>query len=76
MNAHEKLERAQRHAEDKKQGSEKTIARLKGEYEQMVIERRDNDKQLEELRYEANNIQSEVLSHQLERIAFSSLFLP
>lgn len=59
-NAHEKLERAQRHAEDKKQANEKTIARLKAEYEQMAIERRDNDKQLEELRVEANNIQSEV----------------
>lgn len=59
-NAHEKLERAQRHAEDKKQANEKTINRLKGEYEQMAIERRDNDKQLEDLRTEANHIHSEV----------------
>ncbi|KXN87715.1 putative kinetochore protein NUF2 [Leucoagaricus sp. SymC.cos] len=62
-NAHEKLERAQRHAEDKRQANEKTIARLKAEYEQMAIERRDNDKQLEELRVEASKIQTEMADH-------------
>lgn len=59
-NAHEKLDRAQKHAEDRKQANEKTILKLKAEYEKMAIERRDNDKQLEELRMEANNIQTKV----------------
>ncbi|KAF5357895.1 hypothetical protein D9756_001783 [Leucocoprinus leucothites] len=63
VNAHEKLERAQKHAEDRKQANERTIIRLKAEYEQMAIERRDNDKQLEELRTEANNIQSQMVDH-------------
>jgi len=61
-NTHEKLERAQKHAEDRKQANEKTILKLKAEYEKMAIERRDNDKQLEELRMEANNIQTKVRS--------------
>ena len=61
-NAHEKLERAQKHAEDRKQANEKTILKLKAEYEKMAIERRDNDKQLEELRLEATNIQTKVCS--------------
>lgn len=59
-NAYEKLERAQRHGEDKKQANEKMITRLKEEFEQMAMERRDNDKQLEELRVETNHIHSEV----------------
>ena len=63
-NAHEKLERAQKHAEDRKQTNEKTILKLKAEYEKMAIERRDNDKQLEELRMEATNIQTKVRSLQ------------
>ncbi|KAG6861878.1 hypothetical protein C0995_010584 [Termitomyces sp. Mi166 len=59
-NAHEKLERAQRHAEDKKQASHRTIDRLQQEYDQMAIERRDNDKQVEELRGEANEVEKKM----------------
>ncbi|EKM82897.1 hypothetical protein AGABI1DRAFT_118320 [Agaricus bisporus var. burnettii JB137-S8] len=62
-NAYEKLERAQRHGEDKKQANEKMITRLKEEFEQMAMERRDNDKQLEELRVETNHIHSEMVDH-------------
>lgn len=36
------------------------IARLKQEFEQMTMERRDNDKQLEEIRVETNHIHSKV----------------
>ncbi|KAF8892658.1 Nuf2 family-domain-containing protein [Infundibulicybe gibba] len=57
-NAHEKLERAQRHAEDKKQASQRTIDRLQREYDEMAVERRDNDKQVEELREEANQVEA------------------
>ncbi|TFY65685.1 hypothetical protein EVG20_g5406 [Dentipellis fragilis] len=53
-NAHEKLERAQRHVEDKRLASQQTIERLQQEYEEMSLERRDNDKQVEELRREAD----------------------
>ena len=59
-NAHEKVERAQKHAEDKKLANQRTIERLQREYDEMVIERRDNDKQLEELRREADNIEAKV----------------
>jgi chromosome segregation ATPase len=59
-NAHEKLERAQRHAEEKRQASQQTIDRLQREYERMDIERRDNDKQVEELREEADEIEAKV----------------
>lgn len=36
------------------------IARLKQEFEQMAMERRDNDRQLEEIRVETNHIHSKV----------------
>jgi kinetochore protein Nuf2 len=59
-NAQEKLERAQRHAEDRKASSQKTIERLKRQYEEMVVERRDNDKEVEEVRGEARKLETEV----------------
>ncbi|KAG6811487.1 hypothetical protein H0H92_007179 [Tricholoma furcatifolium] len=59
-NAHEKLERAQRHAEEKKATSQRTIERLKQEYAQMADERRDNDKHVEELRAEANEVEKKM----------------
>ena len=59
-NAHDKLERAQRHAEEKRHASQQTIERLQREYEQMDIERRDNDKQVEEFRKEANEVEAKV----------------
>lgn len=59
-NAQEKLERAQRHAEDKRLASQQTIERLQREYEEMAVERRDNDKQVEELRAEADEIERKV----------------
>ncbi|KAF8350920.1 Nuf2 family-domain-containing protein [Amanita rubescens] len=62
-NAHEKIERAQKHAEDKKLANQRTNERLQREYDEMVIERRDNDKQLEELRREADNIEAKMLEH-------------
>ncbi|KAG6910904.1 hypothetical protein DXG01_006587 [Tephrocybe rancida] len=59
-NAHEKLERAQRHAEEKKLASQRTIDRLQNEYDQMAVERRDNDKQVEELRADANEVEKKM----------------
>lgn len=59
-NAQEKLERAQRHAEDKRTASQQTIERLQREYEEMVLERRDNDKQVEAVRGEADDIERKV----------------
>ncbi|KAJ7074414.1 Nuf2 family-domain-containing protein [Mycena amicta] len=62
-NAQEKLERAQRHAEERKAASQKTIDRLQREYDEMVVERRDTDKQVEEVRAEANNVESKMAEH-------------
>ncbi|KAJ7273400.1 Nuf2 family-domain-containing protein [Mycena rebaudengoi] len=62
-NAQEKLERAQRHAEDRKVASQKTIDRLQREYDEMAIERRDNDKQVEEIRGEANELEKKMAEH-------------
>lgn len=59
-NAQEKLERAQRHAEEKRHASQQTIERLQREYEQMDIERCDNDKLVEELRKEADDTEAKV----------------
>lgn len=55
-----KLERAQNHAEDKKSLSQKTIERLQQEYDNMVVERRENDRQIEEVRQEANDVEMKV----------------
>ncbi|KAG9318295.1 Nuf2 family-domain-containing protein [Chiua virens] len=62
-NAQEKLERAQRHAEEKRHASQQTIERLQREYEQMDIERRDNDKLVEELRKEADDTEAKMAEH-------------
>jgi kinetochore protein Nuf2 len=61
-NAQEKLERAQKHAEDKRLASQQTIERLQREYEEMALERRDNDEQMEKLRMEADDVAAKVLS--------------
>ena len=60
LNAQYKLERAQRHAEEKRIASQKTIERLQQEYEEMSLERRDNDKQVEEMRADADEIERKV----------------
>ncbi|THH26364.1 hypothetical protein EUX98_g7826 [Antrodiella citrinella] len=62
-NAQEKLERAQRHAEDKRLASQQTIERLQQEYEEMSVERRDNDKQVEEMRAQADEIERKMTEH-------------
>ncbi|EGO21650.1 hypothetical protein SERLADRAFT_410230 [Serpula lacrymans var. lacrymans S7.9] len=62
-NAQDKLERAQRHAEEKRAASQQTIERLQAEYEEMVVDRRDNDKQLEELRAEADDYETKIAEH-------------
>ena len=61
-NAQEKLERAQQHAEDKRLAGQQTIERLQREYEEMVLDRRDNEKQVEELRSKANEFERQVRS--------------
>jgi len=62
-NAQVKLERAQKHAEDKKLASQRTIERLQLEYDEMVVERRENDKQIEEVRDEANQVEAKINEH-------------
>lgn len=59
-NAQDKLERAEKHAEEKRYASQHAIERLLREYEQMDVERRDNDKQVEELRKEADDTEAKV----------------
>jgi len=62
-NAKIKLEKAQKHAEDRKLSSQKTIERLQQEYDEMVVERRENDKQIEEVREEANEVEVQMNDH-------------
>lgn len=65
-NAKVKLERAQKHAEDKKHSSQATIERLQREYEEMVVERRENDKQIEDVRNEGNVLEEKVLGRSIK----------
>lgn len=62
-NAQDKLERAEKHAEEKRYASQHAIERLLREYEQMDVERRDNDKQVEELRKEADDTEAKITEH-------------
>ena len=64
-NAQEKLDRADKHAQDKRNASQKTIERLQREYEQMDHDRRDNDRQVEELRAQADQVERDVSFAQL-----------
>jgi len=62
-NAHDKLERAHRHAEEKRIASQKTIERLQKEYDEMAVERKENDKEVEELRGEAEEVEAKMADH-------------
>lgn len=59
-NGEEKLQRAQRYAEDRRARSEDEIQRLKKEYESMSEERRENDKMVEETKHEADEVEKRV----------------
>lgn len=56
----DRLNRAQKHAEEKKKASQRTIDRLHSEYAEMALERAENDRQVEELRKEANEVEIKV----------------
>ena len=60
FNAQEKLDRAVRHAQEKRSASQQTIERLQAEYEEMVTERRDNDKEVEEYHIQEREVQKTV----------------
>jgi len=60
FNAQEKLDRAVRHAQEKRSASQQTIERLQAEYEEMVTERRDNDKEVEEYHVQEREVQKTV----------------
>jgi kinetochore protein Nuf2 len=59
-NAHDKLERVQRHSEGKRVACQRTVDRLQLEYDEMSHERRDNDRQVDELRGESGEIEQKV----------------
>ncbi|KIM56125.1 hypothetical protein SCLCIDRAFT_1220548 [Scleroderma citrinum Foug A] len=62
-NAQDKLECIQRHTKEKWHASQQTIKWLQHKYEQMDIERRENDKQVEEFRKEANEVEAKMTEH-------------
>ena len=57
------MERAQRHAEDKRAASQQTLERLQREYDEMAEERKDNDRQVEALRSEADELERKMAEH-------------
>ena len=65
FNAQEKLDRAVRHAQEKRNASQQTIERLQAEYEEMVADRRDNDKEVEEYHVQEREVQKTVEFHSL-----------
>ncbi|TFY68085.1 hypothetical protein EVJ58_g1230 [Rhodofomes roseus] len=62
-NAQVKLERAQQNAEERRAQSQQTLERLQEEYEKMVVDRQLNDKKVEELRAEADEIERQMAEH-------------
>ncbi|CAL1703901.1 unnamed protein product [Somion occarium] len=61
--AEEKMARAQKHATDKRTASQQTLERLKHDYEEMAHERQDNDKHVEQMRLQADEIEREMAEH-------------
>lgn len=59
-NAEEKLEREQRYEDEQRAKSQATIAKLKREFEEMSLERRDNDLAVEETKQRATEIERKV----------------
>ncbi|TRM59457.1 Nuf2 family-domain-containing protein [Schizophyllum amplum] len=62
-NAQDKLERAQRHAEDKRTTNARTLERLDEEYKQMSEERRDNDRVVKDLTAETEEVERKMSEH-------------
>lgn len=59
-NAQVKLERAQQNAEERRAQSQQTLERLQEEYEKMVVDRQVNDRKVEELRADADEVERQV----------------
>lgn len=59
-NAEQKVEREQKYADEQREKSQGTIAKLKKEFEEMSLERRDNDHVVEETKREAAEIERKV----------------
>lgn len=59
-NAQERLERAQRHAEEKRVAGQNTLKKLKYEYEKLDVDRKENDKEVESLREQVREIEVQV----------------
>ena len=51
------------HAEDKRAASQQTLERLQREYDEMAEERKDNDRQVEALRSEADELERKMAEH-------------
>lgn len=62
-NAEERYEREQRYAEEQRTKSQNTITNLKRQFEEMSLERRDNDHVVEETKREASEIERKMTEH-------------
>ncbi|KAF8482328.1 Nuf2 family-domain-containing protein [Gautieria morchelliformis] len=62
-NAEQKVEREQKYADEQREKSQGTIAKLKKEFEEMSLERRDNDHVVEETKREAAEIEQKMAEH-------------
>ncbi|PPQ63193.1 hypothetical protein CVT24_005738 [Panaeolus cyanescens] len=75
VNAQVKLERTQRHAEEKRHASQRALENLQKEYEHMALERRENDKNIEEIREESRQIKVKMHEHLKQSEAELNLLL-
>ncbi|KAF9052757.1 Nuf2 family-domain-containing protein [Panaeolus papilionaceus] len=75
LNAQVKLERTQRHAEERRHTSQKSLENLQREYEHMALERRENDKNIEEIREESRQIKVKMQEHLKQSEAELNLLL-
>jgi kinetochore protein Nuf2 len=62
-NAEEKLERTRRQAADRQAASAQTLARLQREYAELSAERRENDREVDTLNKEADEIERRMGVH-------------
>jgi len=72
-NAYQKLEQAQKRAEEKKAASQRTLDRLQAEYDQMAVERRDNDQEMQKIRAQADDVEANVCIFFLTPVSESNM---
>jgi len=67
-NAQLKLERAQKHSAEMKRANEESLESLEQEIKQMTTEKQENEREIELVKKEADQVEANVCDHCFERV--------